>query len=100
AINTARRFNIKKDVNIYKNFGTALIRFQGYNIEFVGARKESYRLDSRKPVVAPGTMMDDLSRRDFTVNTLSIELNELMEGKVIDHFNGLADLKKKILKTP
>lgn len=100
AINTARRFNIKKDVNIYKNFGTALIRFQGYNIEFVGARKESYRLDSRKPVVVPGTMMDDLSRRDFTVNTLSIELNELMEGKVIDHFNGLADLKKKILKTP
>jgi putative nucleotidyltransferase with HDIG domain len=100
AKNAARRFNVKKNVNIYKNFGTALIVFDGYNIEFVGARKESYRLDSRKPTVTTGTMMDDLSRRDFTINTLSIDLSDLSGNKIIDNFDGLVDLQNKLLKTP
>jgi poly(A) polymerase len=85
---------------VYKNFGTALVKTNLYDIEFVGARKESYRLDSRKPIVEEGTLEDDINRRDFTINTLAIQINKNKFGTLIDHFNGLADLENGILKTP
>lgn len=84
---------------IYKKFGTALLETSGLKIEFAMARKESYKYDSRKPDVKPGTLYDDLSRRDFTINALAISLND-ESNKIIDYFNGLDDLKKGILRTP
>jgi len=89
-----------KDVVVYQNFGTALVKHEGYEIEFVGARKESYRSDSRKPVVEDGTLNDDLSRRDFTINALAVCLNGASYGQLIDLFGGLQDLEKKIIRTP
>ena len=100
AMKTAELLNIKKDVYIFKNFGTAMIRSKGFDIEFVGARKESYNFDSRKPVVSPGTMLDDILRRDFTINTLSLNLNDFIKGEITDHFSGMEDLQNKIIRTP
>lgn len=97
---TAEMLKIKKAVTIFKTFGTAMIKSRGYDIEFVGARKESYRSDSRKPLVSPGTMLDDLLRRDFTINTLSLNLNRFSYGEITDQFNGLEDLKNRIIRTP
>lgn len=85
---------------IHGNFGTAVIRYEGFELEFVGARKESYRYDSRKPDVMPGTLQDDLNRRDFTVNTLAISLNKENYGKLIDTFHGMRDLESGVLRTP
>lgn len=100
---TAEKFSPKPTVNFFKNFGTAQIKISGeetFEIEFVGARKESYNPESRKPDVLPGTMDEDRMRRDFTINTLSVSLNKEDFGKLIDPLLGLADIEKKIIKTP
>lgn len=87
-------------VTVFKNFGTALIKLDDYDIEFVGARKESYRSDSRKPLVENGTLEDDQNRRDFTINALAISLNEKSYGDFIDPFDGMKDLRAGIIRTP
>lgn len=87
-------------VQVFKNYGTAMLRFEDTDIEFVGARKESYNADSRKPLVENGTLEDDQNRRDFTINALALSLNKKNLGDLIDPFDGLTDLKNKVIKTP
>ena len=96
----ARKINPKIKVSIFKNFGTAMFKNDDYEIEFVGARKESYDRTSRKPVVENGSLDDDQKRRDFTINALAISLNKDTFGELLDPFGGIEDLKKKIIKTP
>jgi poly(A) polymerase len=97
---TAKLFSPKPTVNIFKTYGTAQIKFETDEIEFVGARKESYTSDSRNPTVEKGTLEEDQLRRDFTINAMGISLNEESFGTLLDPFDGLGDIEKKILRTP
>lgn len=96
----AAEINPDINVTVFKTFGTAMFRYKNSDIEFVGARKESYIRSSRKPAVAPGTLEDDQNRRDFIINALAISLNRDSFGEVLDPFGGMDDIRNKILRTP
>ena len=96
----AQEINPKLKVSVFKTYGTAMFKHNGLDLEFVGARKESYSEDSRKPSVETGTLEDDQKRRDFTINALAISLNKENFGELIDPFDGISDLQNKIIRTP
>lgn len=96
----ARFINPKIKISVFKNYGTAMFRYEGLDLDFVAARKESYSEHSRNPEVEQGTLEDDQMRRDFTINAMAISLNKNSFGELIDPFGGMEDLKKKILRTP
>ncbi len=96
----ANRLGKGTHISIFKNFGTAQLKYRNLEVEFVGARKESYQHDSRKPAVEDGTLEDDQNRRDFTINALAICLNKARFGELIDPFGGIQDLREKIICTP
>lgn len=96
----AKQLRPKSGVNVFKNFGTAMLKYKNLEIEFVGARKESYQKDSRKPVIEDGSLQDDQNRRDFTINALALRLNQNQFGELLDSFDGVKDIRDKIIRTP
>ncbi len=100
ALRVSERLPGKPKVQVFKNYGTAMLRYKDIEIEFVGARRESYSESSRNPQVEPGTLKDDQDRRDFTINALALSLNENNFGELLDPFDGVGDLGRKIIKTP
>jgi poly(A) polymerase len=96
----AKKLGDTYHVNVYKNFGTAQLVYEDYDIEFVGARKESYRSESRKPIVENGSLEDDQNRRDFTINALAISLSKNNYGELLDPFNGISDMELRTIRTP
>ena len=100
ALKVSELLSNKPKVQIFKNYGTAMLRYKEMDIEFVGARKESYTHDSRNPLVENGTLKDDQERRDFTINAMAFSLNSDNFGDLVDPFNGVTDLENKLLKTP
>lgn len=103
-IQMAEKFSSKlgkgSHISVFKNFGTAQVKYRDLEVEFVGARKESYSHDSRKPIVEDGTLEDDQNRRDFTINAMAVCMNQNRFGELIDPFNGLKDLEDQIIRTP
>ena len=95
-----KKMGRKANISVFKNFGTAQVKYKGMEIEFVGARRESYSHDSRKPIVEDGTLEDDQNRRDFTVNAMAIQLNRAHFGEFVDPFGGIEDLEDGIIRTP
>tara|TARA_Y200000002_G_scaffold60984_2_gene46221 strand:- start:1401 stop:2831 length:1431 start_codon:yes stop_codon:yes gene_type:complete len=100
AIQVQKRINPNMKVNIFKRYGTAMINYEDYQIEFVGSRRESYSKDSRNPNVEYGSFIDDMLRRDFTINTLAVSLNKENYGELVDTFNGINDIDRKVIVTP
>ncbi|MFK7952486.1 MAG: CCA tRNA nucleotidyltransferase [Ekhidna sp.] len=96
----AKKLGKEASLSVFKTYGTAAIHHQGYEYEFVGARKESYKEDSRNPIVEDGTLEEDLNRRDFTINAMALSLNDVDFGELIDLFDGMGDLRKMAIKTP
>lgn len=96
----AKRLGRKAHLSVFRNFGTAQVKFSNTELEFVGARRESYRRDSRKPIVEDGSLDDDLSRRDFTINAMALCVNADRFGELIDRYDGVGDLERKIIRTP
>ena len=96
----ARKLGKATRCNVFKNFGTAQVKHRGIELEFVGARRESYTHDSRKPIVEDGTLDDDLARRDFTINAMAISVNSASFGELIDPYDGIGDLDRQIIRTP
>jgi putative nucleotidyltransferase with HDIG domain len=96
----ADKIGPSSNFSYFKNFGTAMLRYKDWEVEFVGARKESYQRDSRKPIVENGTLQDDQNRRDFTINAMAISLQKESYGDLVDPFDGLKDLGRKIIRTP
>jgi poly(A) polymerase len=95
-----KRLGKGANVSVFKNFGTAQVKYRSTEVEFVGARKESYQHDSRKPIVEDGTLEDDQNRRDFTINAMAVCLNKERFGELVDPFDGIADMKEKTIRTP
>lgn len=95
-----RKLGRKAHISVFKNFGTAQVKYKDLEVEFVGARRESYSHDSRKPIVEDGTLEDDLNRRDFTINAMAIQLNKAHFGELVDPFGGIEDLEDGIIRTP
>ncbi len=96
----AKEIGGKVPVKVFKNFGTAMLQYKGFDIEFVGARRESYRRNSRKPIVENGTLEDDQNRRDFTINAMAFNLRKKHFGQLVDPFNGRADIERHFIRTP
>ena len=96
----SRKIEKTPKVTVFKTYGTAMFKYNSMEIEFVGARKESYTLESRNPKVSIGSLKDDQNRRDFTINSMALSLNKHNFGSLLDPFNGLSDIENKVIRTP